>query len=423
MTPRRLLVVPYFFPPFLGSGNRWPALARYLRRAGHEVTVVATDAYGRLADDNELGVVRVRDLRSLEPLRRLLRRGSAAELGGSGAEVPPGPLLTRVFVPDAHVAGWVPAALLRVRTILAGSPYDVLITSGPPDSTHLLGLLLGDRRPPWIADFRDGWRFEPLRERFPTAPQRALDAWLERKVALSADLTIAATQPIADDLERRLGARAACVPNAWDPELASTVGTAPAPRTGEVRLVYTGTFSGVRGSDPEPLLRALVAVRAERSVPPIRLVVAGRLSDAEKDLIETSGAGDAVSHLGMLGRADALALQRSADALLLLTSKNRSEATGKLFEYIGAERPVLALAEDNDAARIVRETNIGIAVPPDDVEMIAAGLRRVASGDLARAYAPRGIESFTYPGPADALAELIEEAIATRSHAARGGRG
>src|SRR3954464_6788847 len=129
MTPRRLLVVPYFYPPFSGSGNRWPTLARYLRRAGHEVTVVATDAYGRLADDDELDIVRVRDLRSLEPLRRLLGRGSAAELGGSHAEVPPGPLLTKVLVPDAHVAGWVPAALVRLRAILSQSAYDVLITS------------------------------------------------------------------------------------------------------------------------------------------------------------------------------------------------------------------------------------------------------------------------------------------------------
>jgi glycosyltransferase involved in cell wall biosynthesis len=113
----------------------------------------------------------------------------------------------------------------------------------------------------------------------------------------------------------------------------------------------------------------------------------------------------------VLDRAQALALQRSADALLLLTSRSSSEATGKLFEYLGASRPILALAENNEAARIVRQTNTGLTVPPDDVDAIATALRRVASGELARAYAPRELDRFTYPGPADTMAELVEEAI------------
>jgi glycosyltransferase involved in cell wall biosynthesis len=95
----------------------------------------------------------------------------------------------------------------------------------------------------------------------------------------------------------------------------------------------------------------------------------------------------------------------------LLTSRNSSEATGKLYEYIGAGRPVLALAEGNEAERIVRETGIGITVPPDDADAIAAALRRVASGQIAESYAPRNLDRFTYPGPAIAVAELVEEAI------------
>jgi glycosyltransferase involved in cell wall biosynthesis len=410
--PRRLLVVPYYYPPFSGSGNRWPTLARYLRDAGHTVTVVATDAYGTLDDDNRLGVERVGDLRSSGLLRMLLRRGRRLQVGVTAVERPPGALLTRVLVPDAHVVAWLPSALFAVRRALAQSPIDVLVTSGPPESVHLLGLLLGRRRPPWIADFRDGWRFEPLRPPFPTSPQRRLDAWLEWTVARNADITLGATKPIADDLAGRLGARVAYVPNAWDPELTPDAGTAPiADTAGECRIVYTGAFSGVRGSDPEPLLRALATVRADAAVRPIRLVLAGPQSDAERSLIERTGNGDAVSHVGILPRRDALALQRSADALLLLTSRNSSEATGKLYEYIGAGRPVLALAEGNEAERIVRETGIGITVPPDDADAIAAALRRVASGQIAESYAPRNLDRFTYPGPAIAVAELVEEAI------------
>jgi glycosyltransferase involved in cell wall biosynthesis len=415
---RRLLVVPYYYPPFRGSGNRWPTIIRYLRQAGHKVTVLATDAYGHLDDDEVLGVERVPDLRSFDLLRRALRRGSMSRAHQFATELPPGPMMTRLFVPDAHVVGWLPAAFVTARRVLARSPIDVLVTSGPPDSVHLLGLLLGRRRPPWIADFRDGWCFEPLRASFPTAPQRALDARFERMVACRAEVAVGATKPIADDLAVRLGARAAYVPNAWDPELAAEVGVAPIVGTvDELRLVYTGTFSGVRGSDPEPLLLALAAVRAERGMRPLRLVLAGPSSEAERELIARTGAAAAVSHVGMLERKDALALQRSADALLLLTSRNSSEATGKLFEYIGAARPILALAEGNEAARIVGDANVGITVPPDDVDAIAAALRRVASGQLERVYAPHGIDRFAYPGPADAFADLVEDAIAQRSRA------
>jgi glycosyltransferase involved in cell wall biosynthesis len=412
--PRHLLVVPYFYPPFPGSGNRWPTLARYLREAGHRVTVLATPLYGRLDDDQLQGVVRVHDLRSTRILRRALRRGDPPTVSAAVVTPPPGVLLERVFVPDAHAVGWMPAALAAARRVLAEGTVDALITSSPPESTHLIGLLLGRRRPAWIADFRDGWCFEPLRPPFPLAGQRALDRWLERRVARTAEVAVGATRPIAADLEARLGARAAYVPNGWDPALAELPGTAPETCAGETLLVMTGTFSGVRSRDPRPLLRALAAARSQPHALRLRLVLAGERSAVDHRLIEDCGAADAVTHVGILPRSDALALQRSADALVLLTSHNTSEATGKLFEYIGAGRPVLALAEGNEAERIVRETNIGVAVAPDDVDAIVQALRRVAAGELARAYAPRNIEQYTYPVPARAMAELIEEAITLR---------
>jgi glycosyltransferase involved in cell wall biosynthesis len=105
--------------------------------------------------------------------------------------------------------------------------------------------------------------------------------------------------------------------------------------------------------------------------------------------------------------------------LVLITSRNSSEATGKLFEYLTAGRPIIALAEGNEAERIVRETNTGVAVPPDDVEAIADALRRAASGELARAYTPRGLDQYTYPAPAERMAELIEEATRRRAEGRR----
>jgi len=416
-SPRRVVVVPYYYPPFWGSGNRWPTLVKYLRELGHEVTVLATDAYGRLEDDDANGVQRVHDLRASAAVRRMLRREDIPTAGAAAGDQPAGPLLTKLFVPDAYVVSWLPAAALATRRLLAESNIDVVITSSPPESVHLLGLLLGRRRPAWIADFRDGWTFEPLRPPFPTGLQQRVDGRLERAVAQHADAVVAATRPIAGDLVQRLGARATHISNAWDPALTSVPAAPRIGESSEKRIVLTGKFSGVRGSNPEAFLRALARVRSEPDSPPLRLVLAGPLLDADRALIAATGNADFVSSVGIVERSSALALQRSADALLLITSRNSSEATGKLFEYIGADRPVLALADGNEAARIVAETGIGVTVAPDDVEAIANALRRVAAGTLP--FAPRNLGRFVYPGPAEAFTRVIDEAIDT--HQRRGG--
>jgi glycosyltransferase involved in cell wall biosynthesis len=165
------------------------------------------------------------------------------------------------------------------------------------------------------------------------------------------------------------------------------------------------------------LLPALLEADARRppGAPRVRLVLAGRRS-AEDDAL-LAGGGELVRHLGMLDRPAALALQRAADALLLLTGLNPSEATGKLFEYLAAGRPILAVAHGNEAARVIQETRTGVTVAPGDHAGLVAALRELALGRLGGSYAPRDLERFTYPGPARELAALAEEAITRRAAA------
>lgn len=411
-----MLLITYHWPPAPGSGaSRWAALVKYLRRGGHSVTIVTTHAFGTAADDKEQDVYRTRDLVSVDVLRKTLRRPPLADATtGDGGTEPPS-LLTQMLVPDAYVASWVPFAARTARRLLREREFDCVITSSPPDSVHLVGLALGHRRPPWIAELRDGWIFEPLRPPFRTRPQRELDRRLELKVARTADAMIGATGPITADLEARLGATATTIQNAWDPELDAEIEDASHPPMGDdrVNLVYTGTLGGFRGHDESGLLAALRAIVRDggslnRSM---RLVIAGALTASERDTLSAPDLAPMIELLGQLPRAQALALQRDADALLLITSNDTSIATGKLFEYLRAGQPILALAGENEAARIVRETRTGSVVPPDDAVAVRHALEEVSSGELARGFEPRHLDRYLYPAPADALLGVIERVL------------
>jgi glycosyltransferase involved in cell wall biosynthesis len=412
---RRILVVTYPYPPMPSvGGNRWLAMAKYLRRFGHEVSVLTTDAFGTRPSDADEGVERASDLIGARWLRFALRR-PPLPVGGAEPVVdkPPPGIVTRTVVPDPYAVTWVPFAASAAARIVRSRAIDCVVTTSAYESTHLVALALGRRRPAWIADFRDGWTYHPWKPDYPLGLQRDLDRALERKVVRTAERVVVVERPVGDDFRDRLGVPAAYVPNGWDPELAPSVDSTPA-GDGRVTIVHTGRLSGGWGRSPEPLLDAMVRLDpSDRRR--LRLVLAGRLDSSEQELLARYDLGDAVSHVGHVSRDEAMALQRGADALLLITSPDLVwELPAKVFEYIGARRPVLALASGNEAARVVEETGIGWTVHPRDVEAIADALRRVAAGELSSAYAPRNLERFVYPRPAESMADEVELAIERR---------
>jgi glycosyltransferase involved in cell wall biosynthesis len=401
-------------------------MVKYLLRDGHDVRVVTSGAFGQVSDpDIERHVTRTRDLMGSARLRRLARLAPLAapdqsiaatrvaqqadEAPGADPELPKA--LTHVLVPDPFLVSWAPFALGGAMRALRERPVDCVVTSSPNESTHLVGVLLKRRfGHAWIADLRDGWTFERFLPEFPTAGQRALNRRLERLALRRADAVVAATRPIADDVRARYGIDAQHVPNAWDPDLDPTLPASEAGR-GEVRLVHTGKLRGEWGRDPAPLFAALRRLLDEEPElgDRVRLVVAGKLDVADARLMEDARLGDAVTHVGQLPRAEALRLQRSADTLILVTSPNSGEATGKLYEYLAAERPILALAADNEAARIVRETGTGVAVDPGDPDAILDALRAAVRGELH--YAPKGLAQFRHPTPSRRIAAIAASVL------------
>jgi hypothetical protein len=206
---------------------------------------------------------------------------------------------------------------------------------------------------------------------------------MERAVLQGADWITAATRPIAEDFQARYPAvadRVHFLPTGFEP---SSVAPAARPEDGTFRMVYTGRFGLSRATGtPEVFFRGLkqaLESSAELAAR-FRLVLAGEFSAAERALWSEPPLAGCVEERGPCPYDEALSLAVGATMLLLVTPPGlRSIATRKLFDYLAARRPVFALAEGNEAARILGETHAGTCVAPDHPEAVAEALLRAFS--------------------------------------------
>jgi glycosyltransferase involved in cell wall biosynthesis len=166
----------------------------------------------------------------------------------------------------------------------------------------------------------------------------------------------------------------------------------------------------VSGSTPRPLLEAIELLGPGE----LDVVLAGPLGEDERGLVEAAAERGLLRWVGALDRPRALALQRAANALLVVTegSTRRSVATGKLFEYLAARRPILVLGEETEAARIVLEADAGRATSASDPRAIAGALRALVD-DPPPAPEADAVERYGFPAIAARVAELVEEVVST----------
>ena len=391
MSPRRLLLVCYFFPPIAGGGvHRVLGFARHLPRLGWECTVVCAGEEDYWVRDETLSaavpqgteVIRVRGGSAIASWLRLGRRA-----GGHGSGRRAGALASGLrrlsdwwLMPDSYV-GWALRARRAVARRLARGDVDAVLTSSPPDSVHLAALGPARRAGvPWLADFRDPWIGLNFRTP-PTSWHRARQAQLERSVLEGAETVTTASRLHAEQL--RGGAagkvrRVVHLPNGFEPA-AVAVDASPESDASFFTLVFTGTLSLM--PETRVLLEALAAWLAARPAARarVRVRLAGPCDVDDEDRARALGLADVVSFPGPLAHAAARALQRRADLLVLWKPAGtgyRTMVPGKLYEYLDSGRPLLAvMPADDEAAALVRRGGAEV-VPPGDRAAIAGALER-----------------------------------------------
>ena len=376
----KLLLVSLYFPPAGGAGVQRPLkFATHLPGLGIETHVLAPDDPKWVHADPELPlptrawVHRARYLgpKGRKPAEELHGKEGLARIATQGRLA-----LRRTLVPDENVT-WNVTAIPAAIRIARSEGIDVVLTTSPPSSVHLVGAAVkratGAR---WIADLRDSLVAHPHR-RAESALVRVKEqgeTQVAKLVARQADAIVCAADAIAEEA-RGLEPRGRVVTIANGSDFDDFAGLEHR-ASDRFRVTHTGSFFGKRS--PRPFLEALARSGLEDVV--VRFV--GDFRTADREWADGLGLGDRLELIPYVPRRRSLELQRDSEALLLLipeaAGRGRGVLSGKVFEYLAAERPVLAVVPpDGAAAGLIRETGAGVVAPPEDVDAIADALREL----------------------------------------------
>ena len=225
-----------------------------------------------------------------------------------------------------------------------------------------------------MADLRDSLVAHPHRraERLVVRAKEQGEHAVARLVARNADAITCVSDAIADEIrERSPAGPVTTIANGSDFDDFAGLDRRPSNR---FRLTHAGSFFGKR--DPRPFLAALKQSGLEDVV--VRFL--GDFRAADREWAATLELGDRLELIPYASRRRSLELQRDSEALLLLIpdagGRGRGVLSGKVFEYLAAERPILAVVPpDGAAAALIEAAGAGVVVAPDDVDGMASALR------------------------------------------------
>lgn len=421
-----LMIVP-FFPPMGGGGvYRSLSFVRYLPNYGWRTTVVAPRGDAFWIRDESL-------LAKIPPECRVVRTSTwsgQGVLSATRAQREPSPTrsshrfaLARragsaLLVPDTYL-GWYPFALRAALHEARATKFDAVYSTSPPETSHLVGDAVRARVGlPWVADFRDPWMNLRLLDP-PSAMHARLHRALEARVCAHASAVVVTTRWHESVLrEEYPRAQVARVPNGYDGDDARSV-AALAPGASPMRFVHAGMLTQKRSA--VPFLEALAAFfeRRPQARPDVEVEFVGAREDENERAAARLSLTDRVRFRASLAHDEVLRLERQAHVLLLIKhadSRYDGLVPGKLYEYIGLARPVLALAPAGEARSLVESLRRGETAGPSDVADIARKIDvlygRYRDGSLDRTYDLSPAPDFERSRQAGELARILDASVA-----------
>ena len=418
---KRVLVISYYWPPTGGSGvQRWVKFAKYLPSEGWQPVIYTPENPEQLAVDASLEaevpaeaeIIRRHIVEPYELYKKMLRKSGHSK---EAVEVNPVNAQNKsflqkiamwvrgnLFLPDPRCL-WIGPSVRFLKKYLKEHPVDLIVSTGPPQSMHLIGMRLAEETGlPWIADFRDPWTkifyFKHL------SMTRWTENWhrkMEKKVLDEASAVVAVSPLVQQDFQVMTQTPVELITNGFDEcdfhddPLAMAAGGPDMPFT----ITHTGLFA----ADGNPTV--LWDVLAEKCMKDakfrkqLKIHLIGKTDEQIIKAINAAGLSENLHDMGYQPHARAIDEQRKASLLILPLRKEpeyKAVLPGKLFEYLASWRPVLGIGQPDGAmSMILKDTQAGTVIDWEDRnamrqhidncwEMHLKGELKASNGDISR---------------------------------------
>ena len=391
MNKKKVLIITYYWPPSGGAGvQRWLKFTKYLGNFNWQPIIYTVKNGEFPVIDLELekevpGNIEVIKQPIWEPYKfykkftgrkkddkintGFLSEGKKSKLF-EGLSVW---IRGNFFIPDARKF-WIKPSIKYLSNYILKNKIDVIISSGPPHSCHLIALELKNKFSlKWIADFRDPWTNIDFYEKLKLSKYAdKIHKSLESKVLTNADVILSVGRTLGEELKDLGAKRLEVIENGYDAE--DLKSTDKIDLDSKFTIAHIGSFSPSRN---HPILwKALSELINENNnfANNFKLKLVGKVDVSVFEEIKKNKLNDYVIHIPYLSHKDVIKEQRKSH-LLLLSVNNTPNAlgivTGKVFEYMASGRPTLLIGPKNgDVAKIIKECNAGIICEFDELNKL-----------------------------------------------------
>lgn len=374
----KVLIITYYWPPAGGSGvQRWLKFVKYLQDFGITPVVytVQNPDYPildeTLVEDIPKGVEVVKQpiwepyqLASVFSKKKKVKT-NAGFLGtqkGIRSQIATY-IRANYFIPDARKF-WIQPSVKFLETYLLEHNINTIISTGPPHTTHMIGLGLKQKlNIKWVADFRDPWTDIDYFHQLPlTKRSRKKHEYLEQQVLKCADKVLV----VGDTMKKIYDAfseNVHVITNGYDGGLSNEE---------NLDKEFTITHIGMLNADRNPMVLWNALNEMANDTISIKVQLIGKVAQEVKQTIEDFGLSKKVTFIDYMPHDEVRKYQQKSQVLLLAVNNVPSAkgiVTGKIFEYLQAQRPILAIApKDGDLASILAKSKGGNVVGFNDVE-------------------------------------------------------
>ncbi len=372
---KKVLIITYYWPPQGGVGvQRWLKLSKYLLKYDYE-PIIYTQSQGLSSlEDSSLvsnipdGLKIIRN-KILEPQKILSffskKRPSSDILIQEKANFFTKILIwlrANIFVPDSRCF-WIKPSISVLNKYLKKNHIDLIISTGPPHSMHLIALALKNQHNiKWIADFRDPWTSIEYFEKLPLLNlQKKRHHHLEKKVLSQADLVLSVSDSWARDFNQLGAKKTTVLTNGFDLEDFNYVNSTQL--TKSFVIGHFGLYNKLR--DHVFLWNTIKKICRDRLSfqKDLKLFFSGEVHASFFEQIQKFGLKNKLEYYSYLPHSEAVEKMINSD-ILLVTQGDTQSVSGRLpakvFEYIGARRPILAIGKKNsDLEKIISSISYG----------------------------------------------------------------